>query len=68
MAGTRMGMVFTILSFATLTGPPIAGELIQRQGGEYEYGQIFAGMVMFVGCCLLIASRYTRSTKLMAKV
>jgi len=56
------------LSFATLTGPPIAGELIQRQGGEYEYGQIFAGMVMFVGCCLLIASRYTRSTKLMAKV
>ncbi|KAE9369062.1 MFS general substrate transporter [Stipitochalara longipes BDJ] len=68
MAGTRMGMVFTILSFATLTGTPIAGQLIEKKGGGYEYGQIFAGTVMSFGCCLLIAARYTRTKKLMTKV
>lgn len=68
MAGTRMGMVFTILSFAALTGTPIAGQLIEKKGGGYEYGQIFAGTVMAVGCCLLIAARYTRNKKLMARV
>ena len=68
MAGTRMGMVFTILSFATLTGTPIAGQLIEKKGGGYEYGQIFAGTVMSVGCCLLIAARYTRNKKFTAKV
>jgi hypothetical protein len=68
MAGTRMGMVFTMLSFATLTGSPIAGQLIQRKGGEYEYGQIFAGTVMSVGCCFLIAARYATNRKLMVKI
>jgi hypothetical protein len=68
MAGTRMGMVFTMLSFATLTGSPIAGQLIQRKGGGYEYGQIFAGTVMFVGCCFLIAARYATNKKLMVKI
>lgn len=68
MAGTRMGMVFTMLSFATLTGSPIAGQLIQRKGGEYEYGQIFAGTVMFVGCCFLIAARYATNRKYMVKI
>jgi MFS family permease len=68
MAGTRMGMVFTMLSFATLTGPPIAGQLIQVKKGGYEYGQLFAGADMFVGCCLLIAARYAANKKLMVKI
>jgi len=68
MAGTRMGMVFTIVSFAVLTGPPIAGQLIQRKGGGYEYAQIFAGVDMLVGSGLLCASRYAKNRKLMAKI
>ena len=63
-----MGMVFTILSFATLTGTPIAGQLIEKKAGGYEYGQIFAGTVMAVGCCLLIAAKFARNKKLMARV
>ncbi|KXH31136.1 riboflavin transporter MCH5 [Colletotrichum simmondsii] len=31
-AGTRMGMVYTIVSFANLTGPPLAGLLIKASG------------------------------------
>jgi predicted MFS family arabinose efflux permease len=68
MAGTRMGMVFTIVSFAVLTGPPIAGQLIQKKGGGYEYAQLFAGAVMFVGCCFLIAARYTTSKKFLVRI
>ncbi|KAH9223692.1 major facilitator superfamily domain-containing protein [Leptodontidium sp. 2 PMI_412] len=58
MAGTRMGMVFSIVSFAVLTGPPIAGQLIQLKGGEYEYAQVFSGASLLVGCILLCAARW----------
>jgi MFS family permease len=68
MAGTRMGMVFTILSFAVLIGPPAAGQLIQMNGGGYEYAQLFAGGVMFVGCCFLIAARYSTKKKFFLRI
>ncbi|KAH8199088.1 hypothetical protein TruAng_006724 [Truncatella angustata] len=41
--GTRMGMTFTIVSFATLTGNPIAGAIISAEGGGYMGAQIFTG-------------------------
>ncbi|CZR57866.1 related to monocarboxylate transporter 4 [Phialocephala subalpina] len=68
MQGTRMGMVFSIVSFAVLTGPPIAGQLIQRKGGSYTYAQIFAGVDLIIGCCFLLAARYAKSPKLMVKL
>lgn len=68
MMGTRMGMVFSIVSFAVLTGPPIAGQLIQRKGGEYTYAQIFAGVDLLIGCCFLLAARYAKSPKLRIKL
>jgi len=39
-AGVRMGMGFTIVSFACLTGAPLAGALIQRNDGDYLYAQM----------------------------
>jgi MFS family permease len=39
-AGTRMGMGFTLVSFACLTGAPLAGALIERNGGDYLYAQM----------------------------
>jgi MFS family permease len=68
MAGTRMGMVFTIVSFAVLTGPPIAGQLIQRMEGKYTGAQVFAGADMLVGCALLCAARWAKSKKLVTKL
>ena len=41
-AGVRMGMVFSVVSFASLTGPPLAGALIQKENGRYLYAQMFA--------------------------
>jgi len=68
MAGTRMGMIFTIVSFAVLTGPPIAGQLIQRNDGKYTYAQVFSGADMLVGCCFLIAARMAKSKELRVKI
>lgn len=68
MMGTRIGMIFTIVSFSVLTGPPIAGQLIQRKAGQYTYAQIFAGASMLVGCGFLIAARISQSRTLMKKM
>lgn len=68
MMGTRMGMVFTIVSFAVLTGPPIAGALIDAKRGEYQYAQMFAGLDLTIGCCFLVAARLCKSSKLKYKM
>ena len=59
--GVRMGMVFSVVSFASLTGPPLAGALIQKDKGDYLYGQMFAGTVMMAGCLTLVASRVSKA-------
>ncbi len=55
--GLRIGTTFSIISIAALTGNPIAGALIIRDGGRYLYLKIFAGVAMGAGCVLLIAAR-----------
>ncbi|KAF2680730.1 MFS monocarboxylate transporter-like protein [Lentithecium fluviatile CBS 122367] len=57
-AGVRMGMAFTIVSFSSFTGPPLAGALIQQAGGSYTYANAWAGTSFFVGGLLLVATRY----------
>ena len=59
-AGVRMGMVFSVAGFATLTGPPLAGALIQRGGGSYLYAQIFAATSMGLGCVTVITARWAK--------
>lgn len=68
MMGTRMGMIFTIVSFAVLTGPPIAGALIQAKQGQYQYAQMFAGLDLTIGCGFLIAARICKSRKFIFKM
>lgn len=60
-AGTRMGMIFSIVSFACLTGSPIGGILIQMKGGDYWAAQLFAGLALISGSLLLAASRVAKT-------
>lgn len=60
-AGTRMGMVFTIVSFACLTGSPIGGALVQMKGGSYWAAQIFSGLVLISGALMLTGSRVAKT-------
>ena len=59
--GVRMGMVFSVISFACLTGSPLAGALIQRKDGGYLYAQIYAGSVLMLGCSMLVAARVAKN-------
>ncbi|KAI2469146.1 MFS general substrate transporter [Annulohypoxylon bovei var. microspora] len=58
--GTRMGMVFTIVSFAVLTGNPLAGAIIGAMGGRYYGAQAFTGACLLVGMGFLVAARVVR--------
>ncbi|KAI0474940.1 MFS general substrate transporter [Xylariaceae sp. FL0804] len=58
--GTRMGMAFTIVSFAVLTGNPIAGALVTACGGRYLGAQLFTGCSLLVGTCFIAAARTAR--------
>lgn len=57
-AGVRMGMAFTVVSFASLTGPPLAGAIITRHG--WKYAQLWAGLSFFVGGALLVLTRWSK--------
>ncbi|KAK2812182.1 hypothetical protein FQN50_001540 [Emmonsiellopsis sp. PD_5] len=56
--GIRFGMILSIVSFASLTGSPIAGALIQLRGGGYLYAQLFGGLSMLVGTAVLVGVRF----------
>ena len=55
--GVRIGMVFTFVSFACLTGPPLCGRLVEMRGGGYLEAQLFDGSVMVAGSLLLLVAR-----------
>ncbi|KIH93316.1 MFS monocarboxylate transporter [Sporothrix brasiliensis 5110] len=65
-SGVRIGMVFTINSIATLTGPPIAGALITADNGRYLGAQLFTGVVLLIGMCFIVCAKVSlgRSTGL----
>ena len=56
--GTRMGMVSSIISLGALTGSPIAGVLIERDGGGgYLYARMFAASALLAASLTLLGSR-----------
>ncbi|KAI9764294.1 MAG: hypothetical protein M1840_008585 [Geoglossum simile] len=55
--GVRVGMVFTIISFACLTGPPIAGALISAEKNGFVHAQLFGGTTMLCGAMFMVAAR-----------
>ncbi|KAF2215858.1 hypothetical protein CERZMDRAFT_35253 [Cercospora zeae-maydis SCOH1-5] len=66
--GTRLGMVFGILSFAALTGPSIGGALQGAMNGRYLGAQLWAAIATGVAFVLLTAARMLQAKgKLHAK-
>lgn len=55
--GVRIGMVLSVVAFACLTGPPLAGALIQQGHGSYLYAQIWGGTSLIVGALTVMAAR-----------
>ena len=59
--GVRTGMAFSFISFACLTGPPIAGALIEKADGGYLYLQVFGGCTLMAGFLVLVGARISRT-------
>ncbi|ATY65469.1 Major facilitator superfamily transporter [Cordyceps militaris] len=56
-SGTRIGMIFSVVSIAALTGPPLAGKLIDVRGGMYLGAQLWGGACLVVGGLILAAAK-----------
>lgn len=56
--GHRTGILYFCISIGVLTGSPIAGALVQANGGEYTYLKIFAGVTMLAGAVLIAVLRF----------
>ncbi|CAH0046662.1 unnamed protein product [Clonostachys solani] len=54
MVGTRLGMFFTVISFAALTGPPIGGAIQTAEHGGYRVAEIWAALATFL-CTVFVA-------------
>lgn len=66
--GTRLGMVFAIMGFAALTGPPIGGAIQQTQGGSYLGAQAWSATSSLITGVLLTLARMSKANwKLKAK-
>ena len=58
--GVRSGTFFLVISFAGLTGNPIGGALIQKDGGGFLYLQIFCGATMLAATFVYVAARWVQ--------
>ncbi|KAI8626144.1 MFS monocarboxylate transporter [Xylariaceae sp. FL1651] len=59
--GTRMGMVFSVVAFASLTGSPIGGAIVQASGGNYLGAQLYAASSMLLGAGALTIARICKT-------
>ncbi|KAI4721977.1 MFS monocarboxylate transporter-like protein [Aureobasidium sp. EXF-10727] len=59
--GVRTGMCFTVVSLACLSGPPIAGVLIERDHGHYLFAQMFGGSAIVGGALVLTAAKLAKN-------
>ena len=55
--GIYMGAVYLVASPAVLLGQPVAGALIEADGGDYVWLQAFCGVTMVVGAGLFALAR-----------
>ncbi|KAM0256611.1 hypothetical protein ACHAQJ_004898 [Trichoderma viride] len=63
-SGVRIGMIFTIISIAALTGPPLAGKLIIVANGSYIGSQIWGGVCLIIGALFLMGASWASQREL----
>lgn len=67
MVGTRLGMAFAVVSFASLTGPPIGGALQGAMDGRFTGAQAWAACVTTLSMAMFGFARFRLSGWQMAK-
>ncbi|KAL5340294.1 major facilitator superfamily domain-containing protein [Aspergillus crustosus] len=59
--GTRLGMIMSVVGIPCLVSPAVQGALIQRDGGEYLYAQVFAAACILVGAVAPVGVRVAKT-------
>ncbi|KAI2775241.1 MFS general substrate transporter [Daldinia loculata] len=59
--GTRLGMAFSISSFAALTGPPIGGAIQAANGGKFVGAQVWAATMTTIGFFFFLLVRVQKA-------
>ena len=54
-------MLFGVVSFVALTGPPIAGALLNEDYGVFDHMIIFAGVACITGAAFFWAAHLAKS-------
>ncbi|KAF8192335.1 MFS general substrate transporter [Mycena galopus ATCC 62051] len=66
--GSRIGLLYTIMSFPSLAGGPVAGALLQAGKGQYTGMILFAGLTVIAGSFLIFAARLRIDSRLLSRV
>ncbi|KAI0738843.1 MFS general substrate transporter [Daedaleopsis nitida] len=66
--GTRIGVLYSVSSFAVLAGSPTAGAIFQAGGGGYTGMIVLCGMLNLVGSLLILLSRLRVDGRLLVRV
>ena len=59
-SGVRVGMAFGVVSVACVTGPPLAGKLIEYEGGGYLAAQAWAGTTLMIAAAVMVVAKLLR--------
>jgi MFS family permease len=66
--GTRIGMLYSLISFPALLGGPVAGMLLARHQDSYEEIAIFSGLNLVIGSLLILCAKLAINRNLFDKV
>ncbi|KAJ7130716.1 major facilitator superfamily domain-containing protein [Mycena filopes] len=66
--GSRIGILYSIISFPSLVGGPAAGALLEAGKGQYTGMILFAGSTVIAGSFLILAAKLKIDSRLFARV
>ncbi|KAJ7069261.1 major facilitator superfamily domain-containing protein [Mycena amicta] len=66
--GSRIGLLYTVISVPAAIGPPVAGVLLEANRGRYTGMILFAGLSVISGSILLFAARWRINARIWARV
>ncbi|KAK7027750.1 MFS general substrate transporter [Favolaschia claudopus] len=66
--GSRIGILYSVISFPALVGGPAAGALLEGSNGQYLGMILFAGITVIAGSAFILAAKLKTESRLLARV
>jgi predicted MFS family arabinose efflux permease len=66
--GSRIGLMYSVISFPALVGGPVAGFILTSNNGSYHGMILFAGITMVAGSLLIFGTKLLIDPRVLARV